>query len=49
MDIEEDWSIIFSRPYKSVRETQLQYFQYKIIHRIIAYNKKLFDMKVKDL
>ena len=48
MDIEEEWSVIFSRPYKSVRETQLQSFQYKIIHRIIACNKKLFDMKIKD-
>ena len=45
MDIEEEWSVIFSRPYKSVRETQ---FQYKIIHRIIVCNKKLFDMKIKD-
>ena len=48
MDIEEEWSVIFSRPYKSVRETQLRSFQYKIIHRIIACNKKLFDMKIKD-
>ena len=32
----------------SVHETQIQYFQYKIIHRIIACNKKLFDMKIKD-
>ena len=36
------------KTYKSVQETQLQSFQYKIIHRIIACNKKLFDMKIKD-
>ena len=48
MDIEVEWSVIFSRPYKSVWETQLQSFQYKILHRIIACNKKLFDMKIKD-
>ena len=44
---EEEWADIFKRPYLCVRETKLQSFQFKLIHRIINCNKKLFDMKIK--
>ena len=37
---EEEWTDVFLRPYISLRETKLQSFQYKIIHRIINCNKK---------
>ena len=45
---EEQWADIFTRTFKVVRETKLQSFQFKLIHRIITCNKKkLHDMKIK--
>ena len=44
---EEEWADIFSRTFKVVRETKLQSFQFKLVHRMIDCNKKLFDMKIK--
>ena len=45
---EEEWADICTRTYKVVRETKLlQSFQFKLIHRIITCNKKLYDMKIK--
>ena len=43
----DNWKDIFTRPFKTVRETKIQSFQYKIVHRIINCNKKLFDMRIK--
>ena len=37
---EEEWADIFTRTFKVVRETKLQSFQFKLIHRIISCNKK---------
>ena len=37
----------FRLPFYTVRETKIQSFQYKIIHRIINCNKKLYEMKIK--
>ena len=45
---EEELTDVFLRPYICLRETKLQSFQYKITHRIIDSNKKLFDMKIKN-
>ena len=44
---EEEWADIFTRTFKVVRETKIQSFQFKLVHRIINCNKKLFDMKIK--
>ena len=44
----EEWNEIFKHPFRITRETKLQTFQYKIIHRIINCNKKLYDMKIKN-
>ena len=44
---EEEWADIFTRTFKVVRETKLHSFQFKLIHRIINCNKKLYDMKIK--
>ncbi len=44
---DEIWSRIFNMPFEIIRETKLQSFQYKIIHRIIACNKWLENIKVK--
>ena len=46
-DISEEWENIFKLSFKTVRETKLQSFQYRIIHRSITCNKKLHDMKMK--
>ena len=43
----EEWNEILKHPFLITRETKLQTFQYKIIHRIINCNKKLYDMKIK--
>ena len=45
---EEEWPDIFRRPYRCSRETTLQSLHFKIVHRIINCNKKLFDMKLKE-
>ncbi len=42
----ELWQNIFKLPYIVVRETKLQSFYYRIVHRIITCNKKLYNMKL---
>ena len=44
---EEEWGDIFITTFKVVRETKLQSFQFKLIHRIINCNDKIYDMKIK--
>ena len=41
------WPRIFETPYKITRETRLQSFQYRLIHRIIPCNKWLYNITVK--
>ena len=43
----KEWSDIFSMPFKVCKETQLQTFQYKIVHRIFGCNHWLYNIKVK--
>ena len=45
---DNDWTAIFKQPYTCSRETKLQSFQYKVIHRIIPCNKWLFNLKVSQ-
>lgn len=42
------WERIYSLSFNITRETKLQSFQYKIIHRIIACNKWLYNIKIKQ-
>ena len=42
------WHDIYVCPYKVTRETKLQSFQYKVLHRILACNKYLSDIRAKD-
>ena len=44
----KDWGKIFNTTCRTTRETKLQTVQYKILHRIITRNKKLFEMKIQD-
>ncbi len=39
------WPRIFKLPFQVIRETKIQTFQYKILHRIIC-NKWLFNIKI---
>lgn len=43
-----DWNNIFKLPYSCCRETYLQAFQYRIIHRFLPCNKWLNDVCLKD-
>ncbi len=44
----ELWSNIFKTPYTITMETNLQSFQYKIIHQLITCHFFLFDIKLVD-
>jgi hypothetical protein len=46
--LNEEWNNIFNLPFKTCRETKLQSFQYRLIHRIIPCNKWLFNLKILD-
>ena len=49
MEASDDiWANIFKLPFNTIEETKIQSFQFKIIHRIINCNKKVFDMKLID-
>lgn len=40
----KDWESFFNMPRKVVSDVELQYFQYRFLHRIIATNKLLYAM-----
>ena len=42
------WENIFKLSFKTIRETKIQSFQFKLIHRIITCGKKLHDLKIKE-
>ena len=43
-----EWPDIFTRAFKNVRETKIQSFQFRLIHRVITCNKRLYDMRMRD-
>ena len=43
-----NWAKLFRIPFAASRETRLQTFQYKIIHRVTPCNKFLFNLNIKD-
>ena len=45
---DELWSNIFYLAFSTTRDTNLQTFQYKIIHRLITCQKNLFEMKLVE-
>ena len=45
---DDDWHSIFRIPFCSVRDTAIQYFQYRILHRVLGLNSLLFKMKMTD-
>ena len=42
------WPNIFTLPFRILRETKIQTFQFKLVHRLITCQKKLFQMKITD-
>lgn len=46
-NIELNWKIIYSIPAKSCSNTKLHWFQYRILHRILATNDFLFKIKIR--
>jgi hypothetical protein len=42
----DTWKIIFKIPFICTRETKLQTFQYRLLHRIIQCNKWLFQLRI---
>ncbi len=42
------WKNIFYSAFHTTRETKLQSFQYRILHRTFTCRKKLYDMKLVD-
>ncbi len=42
------WDNIFCLTFSITRETKLQSFQYRLLHRIIPCQKRLYDMKLSD-
>jgi hypothetical protein len=44
----QEWKNIFNLTFKICRETKLQSFQYRILHRTIPCNKWLFNIKIRD-
>ena len=47
-EVQSNWANIYYLSFSLTRETKLQSFQYKIIHRIIACNKWLYNIKIKS-
>ncbi len=42
------WKRIFKLPFNTVRDTTIQSFQYRILHKIIPCNKWLYTIKIKN-
>ncbi len=41
------WQRIFKLPFQVIRKTRIQTFKYKILHRVISCNKRLFNIRIK--
>ena len=42
---EKDWNKIFQLPFKSIKESKLQWLQFQSLHRIISKNDYLYKLK----
>ncbi len=42
------WPRLFKLPFKTVRDTKIQTFQYRIIQKMIPCNKRLHNIKIKN-
>lgn len=46
---EDSWKEIYQVPYRAIRDTKYQAFQYKVLHRIIPCNKYLANIRIKQI
>lgn len=46
--MQEFWISAYTLPYKTLRETKIQAFQFKVLHRLITCNKYLKNIKIKE-
>lgn len=46
--IRQHWQVIYKIPYRSIRETKIQAFQYRLLHRIIPCNKYLSNIRIRQ-
>ena len=44
-----NWKTIFLKTHKTTKDTKLQWFQYRILHRILPTNRYLHLCKIKDI
>lgn len=44
---EEYWAAVYRNPYKSVRDTKLQAFHYRVVHRFLPCNKFLQNIRIR--
>lgn len=45
---QEYWESIYKSPFRCTRETKLQSFQFKLLHRILPCNKYLMNIRIRD-
>lgn len=46
-DQEEYWASIYKTPYQAVRDTKLQAFHFRVVHRFLPCNRFLCNIKIK--
>lgn len=47
LDLSDYWSDIYKRPYKTARDTKLQAFQFRVVHRFLPCNRFLSNIRIK--
>ena len=45
---EEEWSYIFALPFIITKDSSLQWFQYRINHRLLSTKSYLYKVKIAD-
>lgn len=45
---QDPWRELYQVPYRAIRDTKYQAFQYKVLHRIIPCNKYLANIRIKQ-
>ena len=49
LDVDDrEWKLIHTVPFRVTKDSRLQWFQYRIINKILATNSFLFKIKIKD-
>lgn len=46
-DLSDYWADIYKRPYKTARNTKLQAFHFRVVHRFLPCNKFLSNIRIK--